>query len=160
MSTATDIQKSIDSAISARQGWNAELIKFNGQLVSAKGSAKTRIKRAINNAEDQIKDLDRSILNLTNDLKRVSLAETRNESKVILAEKGISPASQIVGDLVSGAKEIIGQVNLDSLPITDKQKKSTTTEPDSEGMAKYLKAPYLYYIIGGVVLLILLMKKK
>ena len=161
MSKTTDIQSSINSAISTREGWNAELLKLNGQLVSAKGTAKTRIKRGIKNAEDQIKDLDRLVLNLSNDLKRMSLAETRNESKVILAEKGISPASQIVDNIVTGTKEILNSVNIDSLPFTDKQKKSTTTtEPGGEGVAKYLKAPYLYYLLGAAVVLILLMKKK
>lgn len=163
MSTREDIQSSINSAVSAREGWNAELMKLNASLVSAKGTQKTRIKRAIKNAEDQIKDLDRSIAKLTNDLRRVSIGDTKAEAKLELAKQGISSSSQIVASVVDGAKSVVGSIyGIDgSLPTTDKTKKSKAelNEQSEDGLAKYLKAPYLYYIVGAIVL-ILLMKKK
>lgn len=159
MSTREDIQKSIDSAVSARESWNAELLKLNASLVSAKGTAKTRIKRAIRNAEDQIKDLDRSIAKLTNDLRRVSIVDTKAETKNIYAEKGINPTSQIVSTVVEGAKDIVGNIysNNDSLPVT--QKKSSSEHPDNNNTQLGFDKKYLIYAAIAVVVLMLIKKR-
>jgi len=107
MSSSSDIQKSIDSALNSRNSWNAELLTYNKQLVDAKKlSEKNRLKKAIKNAEDQIKDLDRSISKLTNDLRSVIKTEARSESKNILAEKGMSKGQMILDSATNLAKEV------------------------------------------------------
>jgi len=163
MASSSDIQRSIDSAVSARERWNSELLDLNKQLVNSKGTAKTRLKRAIKNAEDQIKDLDRSISKLTNDLKKVANTEMKQQDNIILAEKGISAGSNIVGSIVSGAKDITGMlVGSGPLPFTDKggQKSADVSATNMTPENDPNKNKMFLYIGAAVVLLLLLMKKK
>jgi hypothetical protein len=165
MASSSEIQRTIDSAVSSRETWNAELLSLNKQLVNAKGTTKTRLKRAIKNAEDQVKDLDRSILKLNNDLKRVANTEMKQADNIELAKQGITPGKDIVNSIIGGAKDITGMLvnqSSGSLPITDKPTQKSADAPNGanvtfEGDAK----KKLYLIIGGaILLLILLMKKK
>lgn len=147
--SSSEIQSAIDSAVSSKNGWNAELMVLNSKLVTAKKlSEKRSLKKGIKNAEDQIKDLDRSIRNLSNDLKRMSIIDSRSESKNILAEQGLTKGSMLVDSVTKLATEV--------KPILQGTQQNSIKK---KVIASESKNKNIITIAIAVVLLILMAKK-
>lgn len=163
MPSSSDIQKSIDSLVSSRLAWNNELLDYNKRLSSAsKGREKNALRKSIKNAEDQIKDLDRQVNKLQNDLKRATILESDKPTKL---ETIIGGVKDITGTLVdSGKLPTLGN-------LANKTKGTGYQEQFNDDANNQNKAPTLSigpdlknklitYGIIGVVLLMLLMKKR
>ena len=153
MLSSSDIQKSIDSEIQAKASWNTELMALNKSLASAKKiTEKRRLKDAIKNAEDQIKDLDRSISRLSNDLRRVAIVEEKSVSKNLLAEQGLTKAGIIAkeaSNIVEDLKPILSGTENGSLAT---RKSTFATNEQSEKTP--INKNYIYIAIGIIVLLL------
>jgi hypothetical protein len=162
MSSSSDIQKSIDSAISSRLSWNGELMTLNKQIAEAKTiSLKAKLRRQIRNAEEQVKDLDKLILRMSNDLQKVAKSEDRAEHKNLLAAQGktklgifTESAGDTIKEIISMTTDIPSEYSPDSLPVTTR---SAGTEDGSPSPAPETKnnKTMIYLIIGAVILLLI-----
>ena len=140
--SSSEIQSAIDSAVSSKNGWNAELMVLNSKLVTAKKlSEKRSLKKGIKNAEDQIKDLDRSIRNLSNDLKRMSIIDSRSESKNILAEQGLTKGSMLVDSVTKLATEV--KPILQGTQQNSIKKKVIASESKNKNIIKFTKFSFM-----------------
>lgn len=157
MSQASEaLQKQIDDATRLKNQWDAELIKLNQSLLTAKFGKKNEIKKAIRNAEQQIKDYNRQIKKLNDDLASLLKVEVKHQDDVILAEKGIDPKKEMF-DAFGKAIE-----NLTPVLSGGLQNKRTADAPVENTNTKksFLEGNMMYVLIGAVVLVFMLMKKK
>jgi TolA-binding protein len=160
MSSSSDIQKSIDSAISSRLSWNGELMTLNKQIAEAKTvSLKAKLRRQIRNAEEQVKDLDKLISRLSNDLQKVARSEDKAAHKDILAAQGktkLGVFAESAGDIIKEIIPMTTDVPLEhtsgSLPVTTR---SSGTEVVTPGPETKNNKTMIYLIIGAVILLLI-----
>jgi hypothetical protein len=156
MSVASDLlQGQINEATKQKSVWDAELLKLNRDLTTAKFGKKNEIRKAIRNAEQQIKDYLRQIKKLNDDLASLLKTETRQQDNIINAEKGQNPTRDIfetVGNVVKDVAPVL--VGTGTLPTADKRSADIPAGTDGK------KSNMIYIIIGAVVLLFLMMKKK
>ncbi|MEY2671327.1 MAG: hypothetical protein RLZZ577_1643 [Bacteroidota bacterium] len=160
MSNSADIQRSIDSAIQSRKDWNAELLTLNKKLVDAKLSQRASIKKAIKNAEDQIKDLDKAINRMSNDLVKVSRTELKTQDDVILAEQGIVKGTQII-DSIGKAATNVTQSIMGTAPVAEGGLPTTQRGLfDRKQDQDKSKQTMMYVYIGAALLLIMMLFNK
>jgi DNA repair exonuclease SbcCD ATPase subunit len=154
MSAAADLlQGQINEATKQKAVWDAELLKLNRDLLTAKFGKKNEIRKAIRNAEQQIKDYLRQIKKLNDDLASLLKAETKQQDNNIAAEQGRNPANEIIATIGGVVKDVAPVVS-GSLQSQNKRSADVNTEVDTK------KPNMMYIIIGAVVLLFLMMKKK
>lgn len=155
--TSEEILKNISIVQGDRDKWSSSLMKLNGDLVTAKGSAKRRISSAIKNAEQQLNDLDKRLRKLDQDLNQVAKTEVKQESKNILAEKGISSGAEIVKTIGGTIQSVTQSLTTNSEGSILSKKIDATTEEKKTFFEKYK-----YFIFGGagLIVLLLIFKKK
>ena len=162
MPSSSDIQQTINSLVSSRNAWNQELLSYNSKLsVAKKLSEKNSLKKAIKNAEDQIKDLDRQMNKLQNDLKKATILESDKPTKLETIVGGItkiidSEKLPSLNNLVDKTKGTGFQQEFNDEQVTqnEEQKKPTFT------IAEDLKRKWITYGILAIVVLIFLFKRK
>lgn len=158
MSQASEaLQKQIDDATRLKNQWDAELIKLNQSLLTAKFGKKNEIKKAIRNAEQQIKDYNRQIKKLNDDLASLLKVEVKHQDDVILAEKGIDPKKEMFDAFGNAVQSLVpaltGTLN------SGKRAADATTETITQSKS-FFKDNITYILIGVALLIFILFKKK
>jgi len=128
-------------------------LKLNRDLLTAKIGKKGEIRKAIRNAEQQIKDYHRQIKKLNDDLASLLRRETKQQDNNIAAEQGRNPANEIIATIGGVVKEV-APVVAGSFQQQNQRSADVNTEVETK------KPNMMYIIIGAVVLLFLMMKKK
>jgi hypothetical protein len=111
MTTVESMRNTVAEYTRQRSGISAELLKLNGQLVSAKTrSERKRIEAAIKNFEQEIKRLDKLVDDTNNDIKRVELSDNKFDAKTEAYKAGIDPNKAWADAIASGIGSVANTV--------------------------------------------------
>lgn len=176
MSTIETLNSQIATLEAQRVSFSSELMRLNGTLATAKFGKRGGIEKAIKNAEQEIKNIDRSVKLKQDELSKLEKSQDKTErvedrqtTKKTAYEKGIDPnaawSAAIGTGLTAASNAITSIVN----PLAGQQSTVTkSTQGSGDQTAAFQGSPaeskpkdgLLMYIIIGVVALFLLMKKK
>lgn len=174
MSTIETLNQQIATLEAQRVGFSSELMRLNGTLATAKFGKRGGIEKAIKNAEQEIKNLDRSVKLKQDELTRLEKSQDKTErtedrqtTKQTAYEHGIDPNAAWAGAVGTGitaaSNAIVSMVNplSGSKPPVD-EKKSTGVDPVYTEQGLPPKNPKdglpMLIIIGLALGVILLMK--
>jgi len=178
MSTIDTLNTQIATLEAQRIGFSSELMRLNGTLATAKFGKRGGIEKAIKNAEQEIKNIDRSVKLKQDELSKLEKSQDKTErvedrqtTKQTAYEQGIDPNAAWANAASSGFNAAANAITSIANPLagvsapgqnTRGTNEPTGTLPADDEFPKKSKFDGLpmLLLIGAALVLVLMMKKK